>query len=106
MYVPRVISEDECPSNAWVVPTGAPTESSMVACACRNQCQLTPVKLSFSQVGLSWRLRRLRRLSGEPFRAENTKPVGTAFVGFKAARISTHFGPRGMRRLLCLVFGS
>lgn len=38
--------------------------------------------------------------------AENTKADRAAPVVFTAARISTHFGPRGMRRLLRLFFGS
>ena len=42
-------------------------------------------------------MRRFRRLSGEPFRAESTKADGAASVGFNAARIPTHFGPIGTR---------
>src|ERR1039458_10758597 len=106
MYVSLVISEDECPSNAWVVPIGVAVESSKVAWACLNQCQFTPVNLSALAAGLSCRLRRLRRLSGEPFRAENTRVDGVSSVRFNAARISTHLGPTGMRRLLRLLFGS
>jgi hypothetical protein len=62
------------------VPTGAPVESSSVAWACRNQCQFTPCNLSLSAAGLSWRLSRLRRLSGEPFRAQNTRVDGAACI--------------------------
>ena len=106
MYVIRVISEDECPSKAWTVPSEVPRASCRVAFACRSQCQVTPVKPSDLHTGLNWRLSRLRRQSGEPFAVEKTNAEGCASMGRNRARIPTHSDGKGTVRLLRLVFGS
>src|SRR5271166_7129513 len=53
MYVPRVISEDECPSSAWVVPIGAPVESSMLSSAWPSNISEGPLDIRFACAGAS-----------------------------------------------------
>jgi hypothetical protein len=82
------------------VPSGVPTASSSVACACRSQSQLTPVNPSFLHVGLSCRLTRLCRSNGVPVSVLNTKASGFMSTDMRADRISIDIAPRGTDRRL------